>query len=114
MEETRQLAELACRLRLDECPNLAVAQARRCIMETLGCALAGAKIPLAEAAVRLARKQGEGGCAPVVGLGFRAAPDRAAFINGVSANDLDNDGGVSSDRAITARRLFPRPSPWES
>ncbi len=37
---------------------------------------------------------GEGGCSSVVGSGRRAAPDRAAFINGVAANALDYDGGV--------------------
>jgi len=94
MGETRQLAEFATRLRLEECPHLVAAQAKRCILDTLGCALAGAKTSLARAAVRPARRQGEGGCATVIGLGFRAAPDRAAFINGVSANALDYDGGI--------------------
>ena len=94
MAETRQLAEFACGLRLVECPIFAVDQAKRCIMETLGCALAGSRTPLAAAAVRSVRRQGESGGATVIGLGLRAAPDRAAFINGVSANALDYDGGI--------------------
>ena len=94
MGETRRLAEFAVGLRLDDCPSRVVDQAKRCIMETLGCALAGSKTPLAQAAARTARRQGEGGRATVIGLGFRAAPDRAAFINGVSANALDFDGGI--------------------
>jgi len=94
MGETRQLAEFAIKFRLDECPLPVIAQAKRCIIETLGCALAGAKTSLAQAAVRSVKRQGEGGCATVIGLGFRAAPDRAAFINGISANALDYDGGI--------------------
>ena len=94
MGETRQLAEFAVKFRLDECPLPVTAQAKRCIIETLGCALAGAKTSLAQAAVRSVKRQGEGGCATVIGLGFRAAPDRAAFVNGISANALDYDGGI--------------------
>ncbi|MEN6484503.1 MAG: MmgE/PrpD family protein [Syntrophobacteraceae bacterium] len=94
MGETLQLAEFAARLRLEDCPARVVAQAKRCITETLGCALGGARTPLTRAAVQAARRQGEGGCATAIGLGFRTAPDRAAFINGISANALDFDGGI--------------------
>lgn len=94
MGETRQLAEFAAGLRLERCPPSVVTQAKRCILETLGCALAGSKTPLARAAVQSVRRQGEGGYATVIGMGFHAAPDRAAFINGISANALDFDGGI--------------------
>ncbi len=88
------MAEFAAAFRLEECPAPVVAQAKRCILETLGCALGGSKTPLAGAAAQSARRLGEGGSATVIGLGFRAAPDRAAFINGISANALDFDGGI--------------------
>ena len=94
MGETRRLAEFAAGLRLEDCPAPVVAQAKRCIMETLGCALGGAKTPLTQAAVRSAKRLGGGGHATAIGLGFRTAPDRAAFINGISANALDFDGGI--------------------
>ncbi len=94
MGETHQLAEFAASLQLKDCPAPVVAQAKRCILETLGCALGGSKTFLAESAVLSARRQAEGGCATVIGLGLRTAPDRAAFINGISANALDFDGGI--------------------
>lgn len=94
MGETIRLAEFAAGLRLEACPPAVAAQAKRCLVETLGCALGGARTPLAQAALRSARRQMEGGCATLVGLGRRAAPDRAAFLNGISANALDFDGGI--------------------
>lgn len=94
MGETRQLAAFAAGLQLERCPAPVVAQAKRCIVETLGCALAGSRTPLVQAAVQAVKRQGEGGCAAIIGMGFRGAPDRAAFINGVAANALDFDGGI--------------------
>lgn len=94
MTETRQLAAFAAGLDLDHCPPAAVAQAKRCILETVGCALGGARTPLAATASRAARRWSDGGCATVLGLGWRAAPDRAAFLNGIAANALDFDGGI--------------------
>jgi 2-methylcitrate dehydratase PrpD len=94
MDETRKLAEFAVNFRLEDCPPEVIHQAKRCTLETIGCALGGAKTPLVQAAVRVLERMGEGGSSTVVGHGRRAPPDRAAFINGVAANALDYDGGV--------------------
>jgi 2-methylcitrate dehydratase PrpD len=94
MGETRQLAAFSSGWNLDRCPPPVLAQAKRCVLETLGCALGGSRTPLTAAAARSIQRQAEGGCATVLGLGFRAAPDRAAFLNGISANALDFDGGI--------------------
>lgn len=94
MSETMQLAAFAADLDLRACPPEVVHQAKRCVLETLGCALGGARTPLAAAAARAARRQGEGGGATVLGQGFSTAPDRAAFLNAVAANALDYDGGI--------------------
>jgi 2-methylcitrate dehydratase PrpD len=56
--------------------------------------LGGARTPLLEAALSSVRRQGEGGCATVLGRRLSVAPDRAAFLNGMSANALDFDGGI--------------------
>ena len=92
--ETRQLAEFSSTWSLEQCPERALAQAKRCILETLGCALGGAKTPLTRAAAQAARRQADRGCATVIGMNFRTAPDRAAFLNGIAANALDFDGGI--------------------
>jgi 2-methylcitrate dehydratase PrpD len=94
MGETRQLAEFVAGFRLEDCPAEVVHQAKRCVLETVGCALGGSRTPLVRAAARAVERLGGAGEASVVGLGRRTSPDRAAFLNGVSANALDYDGGV--------------------
>jgi 2-methylcitrate dehydratase PrpD len=94
MAETAQLAEFAVGLRLEDCPSEVVLQAKRCILETLGCALAGSRTPLAKAAIQSATRLGDGGPSTAIGLARRIAPDRAALVNGLSANALDYDGGI--------------------
>jgi 2-methylcitrate dehydratase PrpD len=92
--ETRQLASFAAGLRLGDCPPAVVRHATRCVVETLGCALGGARSELTEAAVRSVERQADGGAATVVARRLRAAPDRAAYLNAISANALDYDGGI--------------------
>ena len=94
MGETLQLAAFAAEWNLRRCPQPVLAQARRCILDTLGCALGGADTALTRTAAGAARRMAEAGPATVIGLGRRAAPDRAAFLNGISANALDFDGGI--------------------
>jgi 2-methylcitrate dehydratase PrpD len=94
MDETRKLAEFAVNFRLEDCPADVVHQAKRCTLETVACALGGCRTPLAQAAVKTLERMGDGGTSTVVGFGRRAAPDRAAFVNGVAANALDYDGGI--------------------
>jgi 2-methylcitrate dehydratase PrpD len=95
--ETRALAEFALNFTLDDCPPDVIHQAKRCTIETLACALGGSRTPLVRTALEAMRRIGElnaDGVATIVGCGVRAAPDRAAFVNGVAANALDYDGGV--------------------
>jgi 2-methylcitrate dehydratase PrpD len=94
MGETERLAEFSARWSIDDCPSPVLAQAKRCVMEMVGCALGGTGTPLTQAAARSTRRQAESGCATVLGLRMRAAPDRAAFLNAISANALDYDGGI--------------------
>jgi 2-methylcitrate dehydratase PrpD len=92
--ETRKLAEFCVDLELEKCPAAALIQAKRCVLETVGCSLGGARTPPMQAAIRSVQRLAEGGCATVVGRNMMAAPDRAAFLNGISANALDFDGGI--------------------
>jgi len=94
MTETQELAAFSTDLDLRQCSPAAIVQAKRCLLETVGCSLGGAKTPLMRAATQSVRRQAEGGCATVLGLDVMAAPDRAAFLNGISANALDFDGGI--------------------
>jgi len=95
--DTRALAEFAVGFSLDACPPAVVHQAKRCTIETIACQLGGARTPLVQAALKALDRMeagGGGGVATLVGCRRRAAPDRAALINGIAANALDYDGGV--------------------
>jgi len=52
MEETKKLAEFALNLRLEDCASGVIQQAKRCTIETMGCALGGAKTQRAHGAAR--------------------------------------------------------------
>jgi len=95
--DTRKLAEAALAFRLEDCPAEVIHQAKRCTIETIACALGGVRTPLVQTALKAMARTGEvrdDAVATIVGTGKRAAPDRAAFINGVGTNALDYDGGV--------------------
>jgi len=69
----------------------ATAPARRAFLDTLGCMLAGARDPAVEAAcAAMSGVSAEGPCA-IAGRAGKAAPETAAFINGMSAHALDYD-----------------------
>ena len=71
MGDTRKLAEFALNFRLEDCPKEVIQQAKRCTIETIGCALGGAKTPLAQVASKAVGRLGEGGVATIVGFGRR-------------------------------------------
>jgi 2-methylcitrate dehydratase PrpD len=52
MTETQLLATFAADLNIDQCPSPAIAQAKRCVLETVGCPLGGSKTLLMQAATR--------------------------------------------------------------
>jgi len=68
MGETRQLAEFALNLRLEDCPKEVIQQAKRCTIETMGCALGGAKTPLSQVAAKAVGRLGRGVLPPLSAL----------------------------------------------
>ena len=93
----------------EDCPPEVIRQAKRCTVETIGCALgARSRTPLVEAALRALRqirRRRRRRDARIVGAtGRRAAPDRAAFVNGVAANALDYDTAASCCEPLRRHR----------
>jgi 2-methylcitrate dehydratase PrpD len=87
---TARLADPWRTVTLDDLPAEAVEVSRHCILDWIGCALAGSREPLTEIlAARVAAA--EPGTSTLVGLPGRAALRTAALMNGAAGHALDFD-----------------------
>src|SRR3989442_9613238 len=86
----RLLAEWAARLRPDDIPATVRGDAALRVLDTLGCALAGAREDHVPALLALLERSGEGPCT-VVGSSLTSGPAPAALANGAMAHGLDFD-----------------------
>ena len=96
------------RLSPDEIPPDASTAARQCILDWLGCALAGSAEPLAQ--ILRAEVAGENGPATVIGSGQRVTARTAALVNGSAGHALDYDdtnlvGGLHATAAVLPAAL---------
>jgi 2-methylcitrate dehydratase PrpD len=89
------LARRVADLRWEALPPEVVRMARRCLLDTLGCALQGVTTPEAGRLERAADDLGAGGACTVWGTTRTAAPPVAALLNGAHAHlrELDDIGG---------------------
>ncbi len=91
MTIAQQLAEWAAGLDLSDVPENVRHAARRCIIDTLGVAVAGSRTPVAQRiAAHLSEQYGSGPCT-VLGTGQHSSATGAALANGTSAHALDFD-----------------------
>jgi 2-methylcitrate dehydratase PrpD len=70
-----------------------VQQAKRCVLDLLGVALAGCRTPMAEASARFGFAHFGSGQATVLGFPTASSPIGATWVNGISASALDLDDG---------------------
>jgi 2-methylcitrate dehydratase len=92
-----QLASYAAELRYEDLPPEVVRQAKRLIVDTVGCALGGAGSEPAHIACDIAGSVACARPATVMVTGQSTSPDLAAFANGVMIRYLDfNDGYTST------------------
>jgi 2-methylcitrate dehydratase PrpD len=98
---SRALAAFAARVRIDDLPADVVRQAVRCLVDWLGCTIAGSATAEAEK-VRAgigALDSGDGSrTAAIVGTRQRAGVGYAALANGIAAHVLDFDDTFNPDR----------------
>jgi len=88
---TRALVRRARGIRYEELPDEAREAGRHCLLDFLGCALAGAGEPLTEILVReVARGEGSSQ-AGLIGRSERATLQTAALVNGAAGHALDFD-----------------------
>ena len=97
MTIVEQLAAYATALRYEDLPAEVVRQAKRLIVDTVGCALGGYASEPATIARDLAATVTSARPATVLVSGGRTSPDLATFANGVMIRFLDfNDGYTST------------------
>ena len=93
-----QLSDYASSLRYDDLPDEIVHQAKRMIIDTLGCALGGYSSEPARIAREIASTVTSSQPATVLVSGQTTSPDLATFANGVMVRYLDfNDGYTSKE-----------------
>jgi 2-methylcitrate dehydratase PrpD len=85
------LGEWAARLRAEDIPAAVRDNAALRVLDTIGCALAGAREEHAPSVLALASRWGGPGLSTVWGTTLTAAPPQAALANGALAHGLDFD-----------------------
>ena len=88
---TRTLAEFAVGLRYEDLPSDIIANAKRCILDSLGCGVYGSTKPWSQSVARVVKRLGQAQTASAWGMKLRADPLGAAFINGTAAQGFELD-----------------------
>jgi len=91
MGATKTLIDSVRGLRYDELPEDAREAARHCLLDFLGCALAGSREPLVSILVAELVRGERSSEAALIGLAERASRQSAALVNGAAGHALDFD-----------------------
>ncbi|MBF9032661.1 hypothetical protein HKCCE2091_00265 [Rhodobacterales bacterium HKCCE2091] len=86
---TRGLAEFCAGLRYEDLPEAVVTEARRLILDTIGCGLGGHAVEKGQIAVAHVRRMGGTPEASILGVRGKVPAATAAFANGDLMNALD-------------------------
>ena len=104
---TKKLAEFVINTNISDVPQEALNGARDALIDTIGCALAGASEEACRIVVRFLRTQGGNEQAMVWGVGLATTASDAAFANGVFSHALDYDDTQSNLRGHPSAALVP-------
>ncbi|HYW03361.1 MAG TPA: MmgE/PrpD family protein [Gammaproteobacteria bacterium] len=88
---TAALAHHASAVRIDELPATVVERGRHCLLDWLGCSLAGSREPLSAILREEAASEGGSERATLVGSSERTGVQQAALVNGAASHALDFD-----------------------
>jgi 2-methylcitrate dehydratase PrpD len=88
---TRALAQQAQGLRLEDIPETVRAWARQCVLDYIGCGIAGASDELVTILLAEMQEQGGNEVASVLGHPARLPAGSAAIVNGAASHALDFD-----------------------
>ena len=90
MGATEILASYAADLKYDDLPEPVVTQAKRIILDTIGCMIGGVPLPLGKTIIELAQEMGGGSSeATIIGSGAKVSSVAAAYANGALSDVLD-------------------------
>src|SRR5438046_1929921 len=78
-------------IRYEEIPADALEAARHCLLDSLGCALAGSREPLTGILLESVARSEDGGAAALIGRRERTTWLAAALVNGAAGHALDFD-----------------------
>ncbi len=102
------LARYATRLKYEDLPVEVVREAKRYLIDTIGCGLGGYSADASQIANKLAGAVSAVSPATVMCSGIRTSPDLAAFANGVMIRYLDfNDGYISRGAGHPSDAIAP-------
>lgn len=106
MNVTQKLARYISSVNFDDLPKSVVEKAKQCILDSIGCSLAGAKTRQGAAFLGVAglASSGTGACT-VIGGDMQTSPMEAAFCNAMTANVLEIDDTYDHPGSI----LFSHP-----
>ena len=96
---TQKLVNFAVDTKFEELPLDAVHEAKRCILDCIGCALAGLDTNKGKYAIQLARRLGGQPESTIIGVGDKVSVSNAAFANAELINALDFDVGSDPHHA---------------
>ncbi|PJA76047.1 MmgE/PrpD family protein [bacterium CG_4_9_14_3_um_filter_65_15] len=112
---TRQMADFVLNLRYEDIPALSVKEAKRFLLDSLGCALAAVGNDDVKAMERFTAKLGGTPEATVIGSGLRTNAPNAALMNSLLVRALDyNDIFWEQDPSHPSDIIFGALSPAEA
>lgn len=88
---SQKLSEFALALRYEEIPADVIERARSCIIDTIGAAFYGSRLPWSRIVLDFARINSAAGDADVIGAGIKLRPPFAAMVNGAYAHAFELD-----------------------
>jgi len=91
MSVTRTLAEFTADYKYEDIPQQMLSQAKRCIIDSLGCAIGGSATTLGKTIVRSVKALKGPKQSIIIGDGSKVGCNEASFVNTLSANLLDFD-----------------------
>ena len=95
-EATKQLAALSDMIHYRDLPEDVVSGAKKCILDTLGCILAGCKGAEAPILLKYVEEAGGRPEATIIGFGKKTNAPNAALVNGTLGHALDFDDAQHS------------------
>lgn len=91
MRLTDEITDCVMNTSYDQIPYEAIEIAKRCVLDTIGVALAGCKEPASKILIDYVREHGGNGEASLIGCDLRATATDAALANGTISHALDYD-----------------------